>query len=72
MRTTVLRHAQPVRGRTLPAAEMDRQLARWRRLMGRRPRGWASVAVLTRDEAARIEAFAFVPAVTGALAAARM
>lgn len=63
---------QRARGRTLPAAEMDRQLARWRGLMARRPRGWASVAVLTRKEAARIEAFAFVPAVTGAFAAARM
>jgi hypothetical protein len=63
---------QRARGRTVPAAEMDRQLARWRRLMARRPRGWASVTVLIRDEAARVDAFAFVPAVTGALAAARM
>ena len=53
---------------------MERQLARWRRLMARRPRreGWASVVVLTREQAARTEAFAFVPVATGVLAAARM
>ena len=65
---------QRARGRSLPAAEMERQLARWRRLMARRPRreGWASVVVLTREQAARTEAFAFVPVETGVLAAARM
>jgi hypothetical protein len=56
---------QRARGRTVAAAEMDRQFARWRRLMARRParEGWASVVVLDREQAARTEAFAFVPAV---------
>jgi len=54
---------QRARGRTMPPAEMDRQLARWRRLMVRRPeRGWASVVVLDRGRAAGVEAFAFEPA----------
>jgi predicted kinase len=53
---------QRARGRTVPEAEMDRQLARWRRLMKRRPQGWAAVTVLDRRRAAGIEAFAFVPA----------
>jgi hypothetical protein len=65
---------QRARGRTVPPAEMDRQLARWRRLMARHPRreGWASVVVLTREQAACTEAFAFVPVRTRVLAAARM
>ena len=63
---------QRERGRKVPAAEMDRQLARWQRVMARRPRGWASIAVLTREQAARTESFAFAPVETGALAAARM
>lgn len=55
---------QRARGRTVAAAEMDRQLARWRRLMARRPahEGWASVTVLDRARAAGVEAFAFEPA----------
>jgi predicted kinase len=55
---------QRARGRTVAAAEMDRQLARWRRLMARRPahEGWASVTVLHRAQAAGVEAFAFEPA----------
>jgi AAA domain len=55
---------QRARGRTVDASEMDRQEARWRRLMRRRPEreGWAAVVVLDRAEAARTEAFAFVPA----------
>ena len=54
---------QRARGRTVAAGEMDRQEARWRRLMARRParEGWAAVVVLDRAEAARTEAFAFVP-----------
>jgi predicted kinase len=65
---------QRARGRRVPAAEMDRQLARWRRLMARRPRreGWASVVVLTREQAARTEAFAFVPTALRVVAAVRM
>ena len=65
---------QRARGRIVPAGEMDRQLARWRRLMARRPRreGWASVVVLDREQAARTEAFAFPPAVRAVLAAATM
>jgi GTPase SAR1 family protein len=52
---------QRARGRTVAAAEMDRQVARWRRLMARRPagEGWASVVVLDRAGAAGIEAFGF-------------
>jgi hypothetical protein len=55
---------QRARGRTVSAAEMDRQLVRWRRLVARRPRreGWASIVVLTREQAARTEALAFVSA----------
>jgi predicted kinase len=54
---------QRARGRTVAPAEMDRQLARWRRLMKRRPRreGWASTVVLDRDQAARTGAFEFRP-----------
>jgi AAA domain len=52
---------QRARGRTVKASEMDRQVARWRHLMARRPAGWASVVVLDRRQAAGIEAFAFVP-----------
>ena len=54
---------QRARGRTVAAAEMDRQVARWRRLMARRPaRGWASVVVLDRAGAADVEAFGFAAA----------
>jgi hypothetical protein len=55
---------QRERGRTVAADEMDRQLARWRRLMARRPKGegWASVVVLDRAQAARTGAFEFVAA----------
>jgi predicted kinase len=66
---------QRARGRTVAPAEMDRQVARWRRLMARRPTGWASVVVLDRRQAAGIEPFAFAPAERHrlrALAAARM
>jgi hypothetical protein len=63
---------QQARGRMVEPAEMDRQLARWRRLMARRPahEGWASVSVLDRSQAAGIEDFAFRPAVQAAPAAA--
>jgi len=63
---------QRARGRTVEPAEMDRQLARWRRLMARRPEdeGWASVAVLDRRQAANIERMAFLPAVQAQPAAA--
>jgi hypothetical protein len=52
---------QRARGRTVAAAEMERQVARWRRLMARRPagEGWASVVTLDRPQAAAVEAFAF-------------
>jgi hypothetical protein len=55
---------QRARGRTVGAAEMDRQLASWRRLMARRParEGWASVTVLDRTQAASVQAFAVEPA----------
>jgi predicted kinase len=63
---------QQARGRTVDPAEMDRQLARWRRLMARRPahEGWASVSVLDRSQAAGIAGFDFRPAVQAAPAAA--
>ena len=52
---------QRARGRTVAAAEMDRQVARWRRLMARRPEGegWASVVTLDRAQAAGVDGFAF-------------
>jgi predicted kinase len=63
---------QRTRGRTVAPAEMERQLARWRRLMARRPahEGWASVAVLDRGQAAGVEAFAFEPAADAQLSPA--
>jgi predicted kinase len=52
---------QRKRGRTVPQEEMDRQVARWRRLMARRPRGegWAGIVTLDRPQAACIDAFGF-------------
>jgi Viral (Superfamily 1) RNA helicase len=63
---------QRARGRRVDPAEMDRQLARWRRLIARRPahEGWAGVVVLDRAQAARTGAFAFSPAVEPRPAAA--
>jgi predicted kinase len=65
---------QRARGRTVARAEMDRQEARWRRLMARRPahEGWASVVALDRARAARTEALAFVPSLEAEAAAATM
>jgi len=52
---------QRARGRTIAPAEMDRQLARWRRLLADRPdgEGWASVVVLDREQAASTQAIEF-------------
>ena len=52
---------QRKRGRTVAPEEMDRQVARWRRLMARRPgrEGWAGIVTLDRAQAARTEAFEF-------------
>jgi hypothetical protein len=63
---------QRARGRTVARDEMDRQVARWRGLMARRPadEGWASVVVLDRAQAARVEALAFRPALEPRPAAA--
>jgi hypothetical protein len=63
---------QRQRGRTVPEGEMERQVARWRRLMARIPtgEGWASVVVLDREQAAGTSGFAFVAPVTGRAAAA--
>jgi hypothetical protein len=60
------------RGRAVPEAEMERQMARWRRLMARIPtgEGWASVVVLDREQAAATSELAFVAPVTGKAAAA--
>lgn len=63
---------QRARGRSVSRDEMDRQVARWRRLMVRRPdgEGWASIVLLDRAQASRIEAFAFPAALEPHVAAA--
>jgi hypothetical protein len=63
---------QRERGRRVAPAEMDRQVARWRRLMAGGPgdEGWASVVVLDRAQAARVQAFAFRAPVEARAAAA--
>jgi GTPase SAR1 family protein len=63
---------QRARGRAVAREEMDRQVARWRRLMARRPadEGWASVVVLDRAQAARVDALAFLPTLEPRTAAA--
>jgi predicted kinase len=65
---------QRARGRTVEPAEMDRHITRWRKLVDRRPtaEGWASVALLDRAHAARIDAFEFRAAPAARLAAATM
>jgi hypothetical protein len=52
---------QRARGRTVAPGEMERQVARWRRLLASRPEGegWASVVVLSREQAASAEAIEF-------------
>lgn len=62
------------RGRMISEAAMERQMARWRRLMRRIPagEGWASVVVLDREQAAHTSEFAFVAPVTGVALAATM
>jgi len=53
------------RGRTVTQEEMDRQIARWHELLaagGPKDEGWASVEILDRASAARVDAFRFVPA----------
>jgi predicted kinase len=63
---------QQARGRMVAREEMDRQVARWRRLMARRPtgEGWASIVTLDRAQAARVEALAFRAAAEPRAAAA--
>jgi predicted kinase len=65
---------QRARGRRVPSPEMERQVARWRRLVRRRGggEGWASVVVLDRDEAARTDAIEFPVTAGAAVAAATM
>jgi hypothetical protein len=65
---------QRTRGRSVPRAEMDRQVARWRRLMTRRPRGegWAGIVTLDRAQATRTEAFEFRAALEPRAATATM
>jgi ABC-type cobalamin/Fe3+-siderophores transport system ATPase subunit len=51
------------RGRTVTQEEMDRQVARWHELLaagGPRHEGWASVEILDRPSAARIDALRFL------------
>jgi predicted kinase len=52
---------QRARGRAVAPAEMERQVERWRRLLASRPEreGWASVVVLSREQAARTHAIEF-------------
>jgi AAA domain-containing protein len=53
------------RGRTVTQQEMDRQVARWHELLaagGPRGEHWASVKILDRARAARIDALRFVAA----------
>jgi Viral (Superfamily 1) RNA helicase len=53
------------RGRTVSQQEMDRQVERWHELMaagGPQDEGWASVRVLDRETAARVDALRCVPA----------
>ena len=54
------------RGRTVPEGVMDREVGRWRRLLGRRERleaeGWASIVLLERADAARVDLLDFAPA----------
>ena len=55
---------QVARGRRVGAGEMDRQLRRWGRLVGRLERGrgpWASVLRLDRATAAQVTALEFAP-----------
>ena len=65
---------QRTRGRTVSPGEMDRQVARWRRLMARVPagEGWASVVTLDRAQAARTDVFEFRAALEPRAAAATM
>lgn len=61
------------RGRVIDSVEMDRQFRRWHRLLDRGPEaGWESVTVLDREQAARIDGFAFRPATARPVAAATM
>ena len=52
---------QRTRGRTVSPHEMDRQVARWRRLIAHLPagEGWAGIVALDRAQAARTDAFEF-------------
>jgi hypothetical protein len=56
---------QRARGRTVSAAEMDRQVADWQELLeqgGLREEGWATVEFLTREQAADVSELRFAPA----------
>jgi predicted kinase len=53
------------RGRTITQEEMDRQVARWQQLLesgGPEGEGWASVEILDRASAGRVDELRFVPA----------
>jgi predicted kinase len=55
---------QRARGRTVSPAEMDRQMADWQALLARgglHEEGWASVAFLTREQAASVTSLRFAP-----------
>ncbi len=56
---------QRARGRTVSAAEMDRQVADWQALLaegGLHDEGWATVQFLTREQAATVTCLHFAPA----------
>jgi ABC-type cobalamin/Fe3+-siderophores transport system ATPase subunit len=56
---------QRARGRTVPADEMDRQVADWRELLaegGLHEEGWATVELLDREQAATVTQLRFAPA----------
>jgi Viral (Superfamily 1) RNA helicase len=65
---------QRARGRAVAPEEMDRQVARWGRLMARRPadEGWDSVVALDRAQAAHVQALTFRAALEPRPAAATM
>ncbi|MDA0181198.1 ATP-binding protein [Solirubrobacter phytolaccae] len=56
---------QRARGRTVPADEMDRQVADWKALLssgGLHAEGWATVQLMDREQAATVTAMRFTPA----------
>lgn len=62
---------QRARGRTVATSEMDRQVADWQQLLdqgGLHEEGWATVELLTREEAATVASLSFARAYAPATA----